>query len=118
LIFQIGSEGAGSRAGSEGHGSRLGSEAGSPVGSVAGSEDEMEDSEEEEDYGHRPPKKRSKVADFLLDEAEVDDDEDDDEVEAEEGYEDLINDKDFIKEDHGPSARDINDRMRGHDRFE
>ena len=47
--------------------------------------------------------------------SEVDDDEDDDEVEEEEGYQDLINDKDFIKDDHGPSARDINDRMRRHD---
>ena len=42
----------------------------------------------------------------------MDDDEDDDEVEEEEGYQDLINDKDFDRSDRGPNARDINDRMR------
>lgn len=100
--------------------SRPGSEArsrpASEAGSVMGSEDE-EDSDEGEDYGRQKAKKRSKVSDFFIEEAEVDDDEDDDEDEAEEGYEDLINDKVFANEERGPSARDVNDRMRGHDMF-
>ena len=50
--------------------------------------------------------------------SDVDDDDDDEEVEAEEGYEDLIKDDQFFNEEGGPSARDINDRMRRQEVFE
>jgi len=44
--------------------------------------------------------------------AEVDDEDDEDEEEAEDGYDDIVErDKGYIRED-GPSARDIEDRMR------
>ena len=41
-----------------------------------------------------------------------DDDGEDDELEAEDGYENFIKEKDNYREDTGPSARDIEDRRR------
>jgi transcription elongation factor SPT5 len=72
------------------------------------------DSEEDEDYDDRPAKKKKKsaVSRFIVEEAEVDDDDEEDDEEAEEGYDEIVErDKGYVN-DEGPSARDIEGRMR------
>ena len=47
---------------------------------------------------------------------EVDDEDEEDEDEAEDGYEEIVRrDKEYLRSDEGPSAREIEDRMRRKD---
>lgn len=51
--------------------------------------------------------------------AEVDEDDEEEDEEAEDGYEDIVADRDkAYKFEEGPSARDIEDRMRRKDLWE